>query len=411
MKKIYIESLGCPKNLTDSELIVQNPEEADTILINTCGFIKSAQEESINTILEYKKYPNKKVIVTGCLVNIYKKILKTEIPEVKYFFSTNEFFNNFFNLNYYNALNLSVFKTLTPKSYTYVKVSEGCNRRCSFCIIPKIKGKQYSKPIKVIIEEIKQKIKKGFREIILVGQDLTSFGQDTGESLSLLLKKIEKINLNFKVRLLYLYPDKKLIDLVKQINDSEKIYKYLDIPIQHISEKILSLMNRPSSKNFYENLFYKIKKINENITLRTTFLIGFPGESYSDFKKLVNFIKTIKFNWVGFYAYSDEELSASYKLTHKVRNKAIQHRIEKIINIQKEITSNWLFNRVNKIYTVYVDEIIKNEYLLTHSECEAPEIDGNIIIKFSKKNIKIGNQLRVRIINSFDYDLIGEIVK
>ena len=273
MEKIYIESLGCPKNLADSELIthllskknykiVNHYNNADMILINTCGFTENAKEESIQNILHYKQLSGKEIIVTGCMVNLYKKQLIKNIPEIKHFYSIDDFFNKYLQLQYNKHLDFSSFKPLTPKSYTYVKISDGCSRHCSYCTIPLIKGKQFSRPIKNIIAEIKKKIQYGFKEINLIAQDLINFGQDNQESLSLLLKKIEKLKYNFKVRLLYLYPDKRLIDIIKQVNDSEKVINYLDIPLQHINRKILRLMKRPYDKNYYFDLFYKIKHLN-----------------------------------------------------------------------------------------------------------------------------------------------------
>lgn len=420
MKKIYIESLGCPKNLVDSELIayllskknykiVNHLNNADMILINTCGFIEEAKEESIQNILNYNQLSNKEIIVTGCMVNLYKKQLSKNIPEVKHFYSIDEFFNKYFQLQYDKYLDFSCFNSLTPKSYTYVKISDGCNHDCSYCTIPLIKGKQFSRPIKNILTEIKKKADYGFKEFNLIGQDTINFGQDNQESLSMLLTRIEKLNFDFKIRLLYLYPDKKLIDIVKQVNDSEKIINYLDIPLQHISEKILRLMKRPCARNFYSNLFYKIKHINPEFVLRSTFIIGFPGEENSDFQKLLQFLKEIKFSWVGFFLYSDEEQTDSYKLPGKVNKRTMLKRLNRIISIQQKITSDWLNSRVGKYYDVVVDDIIKgNQCILTRSPYEAPDIDGNIIVKYNK-NAKIGDQLKVKIIKSFEYDLEGKI--
>ncbi len=422
MKRIYIESLGCPKNLVDSELIsyllsekkykiVDNHTDADTILINTCGFIRQAREESIQYILNYKQIPGKEIVVFGCMVDLYKDELIRNIPEVKYFYSTKEFFNKYFHLQYNKDMDFSSFNSLTPQSYSYIKISDGCSRRCSYCTIPLIKGKQFSRPVDNIIKEIKKKVRRGFKELNLIAQDMINFGKDNRESLSILLKRIGKINYSFKVRLLYLYPDKRLIDIVKQVNDSEKIINYLDIPIQHISSKILRSMKRPDKINFYKNLFYKIREINPEFILRSTFIIGFPGEAGKDFQELLQFMKDIRFNWAGFFAYSDEANASSYKLPDKKNKKTVSKRLAEAISLQREITSEWLNTRLNKYYDVVVDDILKEDQcILTRSYAEAPEIDGNIIIKYHKK-IKVGDRFRVRIKNSLDYDLEGEIGK
>lgn len=419
MEKIYIESLGCPKNLVDSELILHilktkkysitaHFQDADIIVINTCGFIKKAKEESIQYILYYSKLKKKKIIVTGCLVNLYKKELLKNIPEIKYVYSVNEFFNKYLQCEYDKFLDYSHFHRLTPCSYTYIKISDGCNKDCSFCVIPLIKGKQFSRPVDNIIKEIKQKVDYGFKEFNLVAQDLCRFGIDNEDTLFILLDRIEKLNYDFKIRLLYLYPEAMIIDLAKRISQSEKLINYLDIPFQHSSEKLLKLMNRPFKASFYYDLFDKIKKYG-NFILRSTFIIGFPGETKEDFKHLKKFLQEIKFNWAGFYAYSDEENACSFQLENKVDEDTVKNRLDEVIDLQKTITSEWLHTRVNKCYDVLVDEIVpSDDYILTRSEEEAPDIDGNIIVKYNKR-IQCGDRLRVRIKQSFDYDMEGEV--
>ena len=419
MKKIYIESLGCPKNLVDSELIsyrlpknkytiTDNPERADTILVNTCGFIRDAKEESIEYILKFSRMPGKEVVAFGCMVNLYKEELLRSIPGVT-FYSIDEFFNKYLRLQYDRGLDYSGLNALTPKSYSYVKISDGCSRRCSFCTIPIIKGKLFSRPIKNIILEIKKKFETGIREYNLVAQDTNAFGRDIGEFLSGLLDEIEKIHLDFKARLLYLYPDKKLIRLAKQIQESEKMINYLDIPLQHISPRVLKLMKRPDDRKFYYGLFNSIKKIDPEFILRSTFIIGFPGETEEDFQDLLKFLKDVKFNWAGFFPYSDEKEAESSKLAGKVDKRTIARRMEKVISVQKEITSQWLESRVGNDYDVVVDEILKEDgCILARSYAEAPEIDGSIIIKYNQK-VKVGDRLKVKIINALDYDLEAEI--
>jgi len=421
MKKVYIESLGCPKNLVDSELIafllsknnlkiVKHHRDADMIIVNTCGFMKDAKQESIQYILDYKHATDKQLIVTGCMVNLYKKDLIKSIPEIKRFYTTEEFFNKYFQCSYSRALHHGRYYSLTPKSYTYIKISDGCNHKCSFCTIPLIKGKQFSRPIKNIIAEIRQKAEAGFKEFNLIAQDTLNFGKDNQESLSFLLYKIDKLHEDIKIRLLYLFPDKKLIDIIKQISDSKKIINYADIPVQHFSEKILKLMKRPYSRGFYYDLFNKIKKINPQFILRSTFIIGFPGEKAVDHKELLHSMEEIKFNWAGFFLYSDENLADSSRLPDKPSAKTMMRRMEQAVSLQREITSEWLSTRIGMTYHAVVDKIVEsNHCLLARSSEEAPEIDGNIIVKYNKK-YKVGDKLKVKIKRSFDYDLEGIVL-
>ncbi len=419
MQKVYVESLGCPKNLVDSELIsyhfsknysiAPTYQKADIIIINTCGFIEPAKQEAINYILTYAHLKNKRIIVTGCLVNLYKKELQSDIPNIKEFYTQREFFTKFLNQKIDASLDYSRSFFLTPKSYTYVKISDGCNRGCSYCTIPMIKGKQYSRSIKNILREIKQKVESGFKEINFIAQDLINFGKEHNENLFQLIESMEKLDGNFRVRLLYLYPDKRLIDLVKLINPSKRIIPYMEIPIQHISSKILKFMKRPANKKFYHELFDSIRDINPKIIFRSTFIIGFPGEANQDFTELTQFLQEIKFHWAGFYAYSDEEKASSSHLPNKVIPSTIQKRMEIINELQKEITGNWLYKRVGQVYPVLIDEVSKQDKILFgRSECEAPEIDGNIIIPY-QSHIKTGNRINVKITKSSDFDLYGEL--
>ncbi len=421
-KKVYIESLGCPKNLVDSELILHSfikknnyitadsPQNADIILINTCGFIEPAKEESIDTILEYTNFNNREIYVLGCLVTRYKEILKRSIPEIKNFFTVKEAFNYFIGHTNIKQMNFYERIILTPKSYAYVKIAEGCSRRCSYCAIPSIRGNFISRSKKSIIQEIKYLSEMGFKEIVLVAHDVLNFGTDNNENIVDLLEDIEKLDQIYRVRLLYLYPEKKLLSVIKFIKDSPKFCKYIEMPIQHISPSILSKMKRPSDKNFYFKIIDKIRNEIPDIVLRSTFIIGFPGETKKDFKMIIDFLKKVKFNWVGFYKYSDEENTSAYKLPCKLKDSEMSKRLEEAIEVQKEITSEWLETRKGKIQDVVVDEVLSEENIaFTRSQFEAPEIDGNILIN-SCNNIKVGDVLKVKITENFDYDLKAEKV-
>ncbi len=426
MKKFYIESLGCPKNLVDSEflsgnlikkhnyILVNSPEKADIIFINTCGFIKPAKEESIEYIFQYHKL-NKKVVVTGCLVNRYKNELVEELKEIKRedILTLNEIFIKYTGVKFNDKRNLYNNRiNLLNKSYRYIKISDGCSRECAFCTIPSIKGKIFSRKIDTIIEEIKKLLKENkINEFILVAQDLINFGIDNNETLLQLLENIENIQEDFKIRLLYLYPDKRLIDIASFMKSSKKLVHYLDIPFQHIDSTILKRMNRISDEEFYYDIINDLRKIIPDIVLRSTFIVGFPGEKEKNFYNLVEFLKDVKLNWVGFYKYYDEENTTSFTFSDKIVEEEKEERITYITSIQKEITSNWLSERVGKRYEIIIDEIIPEEnMILARSDYEAPEIDGNIIIYTDKLDkIKYHNKLNIKIIKSFDYDMEGII--
>ncbi len=419
-QKVYIETLGCPKNIVDSELLAQNfvkngaylkvdsPEDADIILINTCGFIDIAKEESINTILQYANdYKKSDIYVTGCLVTRYKDVLKRSIPEIKNFYTIDETYRTFLGTNNINDMAFQDRALLTPKSYAYVKISEGCNRKCSYCTIPYIKGEYRSRYQKNILEEIKHLRDRGVKELILVAQDLLSFGIDNNENLMDLLENIEKMDNIERVRLLYLYPDDRIVDIVKFISRSEKFCNYVEMPMQHISESILKNMNRPYRAKRYYRLIDDIRKYLPDAALRSTFIVGFPGESEEDFNKLKRFLEDVKFNWAGFYKYSDEEDTPANRLPGKLKEHHILERINELVEIQKKITSDWLFSRKGKEYNVIIDEIVEQENLaFGRSEFEAPEIDGNILL--DANDLKVGDTIKTRIVESFDYDLKGE---
>lgn len=421
MKRVYIESLGCPKNLADSELFYNRlsrqylpagtPEKADVIIINTCGFIEPAKQEAIDTILEYSLLPEKRIIVTGCLVNIYKEELKKNLPDLEEFYTSGEFFKKFLNEKIGKHLDYSRSLSITPLSYTYVKVSDGCDRKCSYCVIPLIKGAQYSRPVSSVIREIKKKAGDGFFEMDLIAQDLVNYGRGNGEDLLGLLEAVERIRGDFRVRLLYLYPDKKLVRLARFMSESEKLVPYMDIPLQHASRRILRAMNRPSEAGFFRDLIGRIRSIVPGITLRSTFIIGFPGEKEKDLAGLEDFLREIRFNWAGFYAYSDEEKSRSFFLQNKAGEKTVKKRVERIREVQKGITAEWLSSRTGTVCPAVIDEVNPDEGIaLARSGCEAPEIDGHIILAY-RPSLKPGQKVLVRITDGLDFDCRGEILE
>ncbi|MBN1898129.1 MAG: 30S ribosomal protein S12 methylthiotransferase RimO [Spirochaetes bacterium] len=418
-KKIYLDSLGCPKNLVDSELIlyhltrqkkftkVDSPRKADVIMVNTCGFIDKAKEESINTILEYSRFKNKEIVVIGCLVNRYKNILKRSIPEVKHYLTTTEALKQFADSSHIQKIDFSKRFVTTPLSYAYVKIAEGCSRRCAYCMIPLIRGEFVSRKSDSILKEINFLAQLGIKEIILVAHDLLSYGTETGENLIDLLEKIESIEKIYRIRLLYLYPEERLFPLIRSIKGLKKTCPYIEMPLQHVSRDILSRMQRPLHD--YEKWIDRIRSLMPEAALRTTFILGFPGETRDHFNQLKRFIRKIKFNWAGFYEYSDEDGTRAYRLSDKVSDNEVSKRMNEVVQAQKEITSLWLSKRIDQTYHVLVDEIVKEEGIaFTRSELESPDIDGHIIMNIHNDRVQVGDLLRVRITESYDYDLQAE---
>ena len=336
-KKVGFISLGCDKNRVDLENmifqiksagfeIVNKPKEANIILINTCAFLESARRESIENILEMSQYKSnklEKLIVTGCINELNYEDLQSSLPEVDAFVNIKDndkivqIICDLYKTNL-NVKNLHGRVITTPNHYAYLKISEGCNNFCTYCLIPYIRGRYKSIPIDILVNETKNLANQGVKEIILVAQDITKYGIDIygKKSLVKLIREISKINKIEWIRLLYCYPEEVDDDLILEIKNNDKVVKYLDIPLQHISNKILKAMNRRSTKEDIEQLFNKLKKNIPNIVLRTTFILGFPGETDQDFNEILDFIKIHKINNVGFFKYSREEGTVAYNLSN-----------------------------------------------------------------------------------------------
>lgn len=434
MKSVCFISLGCSKNLVDSELImgmlkknrieiIKDLKKADVIIINTCGFIESAKEEAINTILECasKKKENANIIVCGCLSQRYKEDLKKELPEVSEFIKIDEYdkigeiLRPYFDVPLsYNSLNYHNRFIQTMDHFSYVKISEGCNNRCTYCAIPLIRGNFRSRDKKEILDEVNTLVKNDVKEIVLISQDLTRYGTDfVGEnksSLSELLQEIAKIEGLFKVRLLYLYPDEITDALLYTIkNNEKKIIPYFDIPIQHASDKILKKMNRRGSQAFLRELFTKIRNLIPGAILRTTLIVGFPQESNEDFEILKKFIQEIEFNHLGCFAYSREEDTESFKMRGQIREKVKIKRVNEIMEIQKWISLKQNRKQIDKI-TYAIIEGYNNEYqkYIGRNDYFAPDdIDGYILVD-SNKDLLIGDLVFVKIKDCDFYDLVGE---
>jgi len=424
-EKVSVITLGCSKNTVDSERllsqlkmnnmrIVDDPSKADTVIINTCGFIEAAKQESINTILEaaeMKKQGNiNKVIVAGCLSKRYSEDLKTEIPEVDGFFGTEDYegiLKSFGGDLKYDLLGER--EVSTPKHYAYLKISEGCDNPCSFCAIPLMRGKHKSKTIEELLAEANSLALKGVKELIIIGQDTTDYGIDIygKRNIAELIKKLSKIKGIEWIRLLYAYPSHFPEDLIDEIADNPKVCKYLDMPLQHISDKVLKSMRRGITKRRTIELIEKLKSRIPDLTLRTTFIVGYPAETKTEFNELCDFIKSVKFDRVGVFNYSIEENTPAFLLGDTVSEDEKNQRQNEVMEIQKEISLNKNGNMIGKRIKVLVDGK-DGEYFIGRSEKDAPEVDGEVLIS-ANRMLKKGNYYSVEIVDCNEYDLFAKI--
>ena len=427
-------SLGCSKNLVDTEMliglfkenkynIVNKPEEAEVIVINTCGFIKSAKQEAIDTILEMSKYKKtgkcKYIIAMGCLVKRYKKELIKAIPEVDLFISIDEYneiwdkisqllnkSTNYCELDYLKR------EITTGKTTAYLKIAEGCSNRCTYCAIPNIRGPYESRKMEDIIEEAKQLSKKGIKELIVIAQDTTKYGLDiyNKEMLPELLENLSKIEGIKWIRFLYAYPESITDELIQVVKNNNKICKYFDIPIQHISNSVLKRMNRKSDKKSIENVIKKIREEIPNVVIRTTVMVGFPGETEEDFLELYNFIKNTKLDKLGAFMYSKEENTPAAKLKDSVHYKTKQLRYDKIMSMQKQISLQNIKKLIGNEYEVLIDgKTEDNKYYIGRTYMDTLDMDGVVyIINTTKENLN-NKFVNCKIIDSKEYDLIAEI--
>lgn len=434
-------SLGCSKNLVDTEIaigifknkkynIVNDPKQADIIVINTCGFIESAKEEAINTILEmaeYKKNRCKYLIAMGCLVERYKKELEKSLPEVDLFikFSDyNEFESEIDKLieqeeheeeKDFNRLDNYLDKVITTGSKTaYLRIAEGCSNRCTYCAIPYIRGPLVSRKFEDIIKEAKNLAKQGYEEIIVIAQDTTKYGIDLyGKTrLAELLNEISKIESIRWIRFLYAYPETITDELIKIVKENNKICKYFDIPLQHISDSVLKRMNRKSNSKSIRELIQKIRKEIPEAILRTSLIVGFPGETKKDFEELYDFVKETKFDRLGVFMYSKEDGTPAEKLPNQIHGNTKKSRYNKIMNLQQEISRQNLEKRIGNIYeTLIENKTFDNKYWIGRTKMDIPEMDGVVYIKNNGNEDLINKFINCKIIDIKDYDLIGEYKK
>ncbi len=426
MKKVGLVSLGCNKNLVDSEnilglldknnyMITSDPKEADIIIVNTCGFIDSSKKESIETIFEMLSY-KKKVVITGCLAERFYNELKKEIPEasaiipIKDYYRFNELFKEADpDLDNNEGLNDNYRIVSTGPFSAYLKIGEGCDNRCTYCAIPLIRGGFKSRPFTEIIKEAKDLAKNGIQEIIILEQDTTKYGIDfktNKYNIVDLLKELLKIEQFKYIRLFYLYPDEISDELIDLIAQNERLTPYFDIPIQHSEDHILKDMHRRGDKKFLINLFNKIKTKVPNAILRTTLLVGFPGETNEDIDNLCEFMKLIKFDHLGVFTYSREEGTLAYNYPNQIEEEEKEKRKDKIMRLQQKISYSNNKKRIGEIMRGFIIGK-EHDYYLFRSGWNAPDdIDGKIFVK-SDKELHVGDIVKVKINEAFVYDLMG----
>jgi ribosomal protein S12 methylthiotransferase len=425
-KKINIVTLGCSKNIVDSEKLTKqlqsggysivydpNDSSAETVVINTCGFINDAKEESIDTILRFVKARQsgkiKNLYVIGCLSERYMEALKGEIPEVNKYFGVNSFREILNELGV--TLNEALLSDRTlagPGHYAYLKVSEGCDRICAFCAIPLIRGKCISRTIESLVEEAENLARNGVKELILIAQDLSYYGLDLYKTQKLpdLLSELLKIESIEWIRLHYLYPANFPTELISIIRDNCKICRYIDIPIQHISDNMLLSMKRTHNRKETENLLTTFRKEIPDVAIRTTLIAGHPGETETDFNELKEFISEFKFDRLGVFAYSHEEDTFGYKnYIDDVPQTVKEKRISELMEIQQNISAELNRNKIGKIIKVIIDRK-EGDYFIGRSEFDSPEVDQEILIP-SEYQLNIGLFYNIRITQSAEFDLYG----
>lgn len=427
-QSINIVTLGCSKNLVDSErlgkqlqssniTITQDSNEpSDVVVVNTCGFINDAKEESINTILDFieakKQNLVKKVFVMGCLSERYKADLVNELGEVDGFYGVAELEQIVSDLGADYKKELLGERVLsTPSHYAYLKISEGCNRNCSFCAIPLIRGKQISIPIEELVNEAKSLVEGGVKEILLIAQDLTYYGVDLYKisKLTELVDRLSMIPGLEWIRLHYTYPIHFSDELLRLINDRPNICKYVDIPLQHVSDHILKSMKRGVTGDEQRKLVLRMKELVPNMAIRTTMIVGYPGETEADFEELKVFIQEMKFDRLGIFTYSPEEDTSAFELGDDVADELKTQRMEELMEMQEQISLELNEQKIGKTFKVLLDSQ-EGDYFVARTEFDSPEVDNEVLIPVDE-NIEIGAFYTVRITSASPFDLYAEIVK
>ncbi|GLU45611.1 30S ribosomal protein S12 methylthiotransferase RimO [Allomuricauda sp. NBRC 101325] len=422
--KINVVTLGCSKNVYDSEVLmgqlrannkeVVHEEEGNVVVINTCGFIANAKEESVNTILEYvqKKEAGDvdKVFVTGCLSERYKPDLEKEIPNVDEYFGTSDLPNllKALGADYKHEL-IGERLTTTPKNYAYLKIAEGCDRPCSFCAIPLMRGKHKSTPIEDLVQEAEKLAAKGVKELILIAQDLTYYGLDLYKKRNLaeLLQALVKVEGIEWIRLHYAFPTGFPMDVLEVMRNEPKICNYIDIPLQHISDAILKSMRRGTTQAKTTKLLQEFRAAVPEMAIRTTLIVGYPGETEEDFQILKDWVKEMRFERLGCFTYSHEENTHAYNLEDDVPEEVKQERANAIMEIQSQISWELNQEKIGETFRCIIDRKEGNHFV-GRSEFDSPDVDNEVLIDATKFYVKTGDFVNIKIVDATDYDLYGE---
>lgn len=427
--KINVITLGCSKNLVDSEDMItqlkandfdvshETDDKADIVIINTCGFIDLAKEESVNTILEYAEVKKagdiEKLYVTGCLSQRYKDDLEKEIPEVDAYFGTMELpaLLSRLNADYKHDL-IGERSITTPMHYAYLKISEGCNRTCSFCAIPLMRGKHISKPIEQLVLEAKNLASMGVKEIMLIAQELTYYGLDVYKRRALadLLDALCEVEGIEWIRLHYAYPSKFPFEILEVMARQPKVCNYLDIPLQHASDSVLDRMKRQITRAEQEEIVNRARTLVPEIAIRTTFLVGFPGETEEEFQELVDFVAEMKLNRVGVFQYSHEEGTSGYLMEDNVSEEVKAERANRLMEVQREISFDHNDAMVGRKLKVLIDRK-EGGFFVGRTEYDSPEVDNEVLIDANKFFVRIGDFVDVSIDSADDYDLFASVLK
>ncbi len=426
-KKINIVTLGCSKNVYDSEVLmgqlnangkeVVHEGKGDIVVINTCGFIDNAKEESINTILDYVELKNRgeveKVFVTGCLSERYKPDLIKEIPDVDQYFGTRDLpiLLKHLGADYKHEL-VGERLTTTPKHYAYLKISEGCDRPCSFCAIPLMRGGNISTPIENLVLETKKLAQKGVKELILIAQDLTYYGLDLYKKRALgdLLKELVKVEGIEWIRLHYAFPTGFPEDVLEIIKSEPKVCNYIDIPLQHINSDILKAMKRGTTHEKTDALLSKFREKVPDMAIRTTLIVGFPGETQEKFDELKEWVRIQRFDRLGCFTYSHEENTTAYLLEDDVPQEIKESRVEEIMELQSQISWEKNQQKIGKIFRCIFDRKEGN-YFVGRTEFDSPDVDNTVLVPAEDTYISIGDFIDVKITSAEEFDLYGEIVE
>ncbi len=427
--KINVITLGCSKNIYDSEVLMgqltankinveheSKKDDANIVVINTCGFIDNAKEESINTILEQAKKKENgyidKLFVTGCLSERYKDDLEKEITDVDQYFGTKDLpkLLHVLGADYKHEL-LGERLTTTPKHYAYLKISEGCNRPCSFCAIPLMRGKHKSKSIESLVAEANNLALQGIKEIILIAQDLTFYGLDIYKKrkLASLINELSNINGIEWIRLHYAFPTSFPEDVLDVIRSNSKVCKYIDIPLQHINDDILKSMKRGTNKIKTNKLLMKFREKVPNIAIRTTLIIGYPGENHEQFLELKKWVQETKFDRLGVFTYSHEKDTSAYNLIDSVSEELKKSRAKEIMDIQSEISFKLNKQKLGKVFKVLFDRK-EGDYFIGRTQFDSPDVDNEVLVNAKKNYVRIGDFANVIIKEIDHYDLYGEII-